>query len=112
MQFLAAATAALLFLHPSTGASGDIREPAAGHLNGRFSGFAVVFSGAQGVLIGVVFQLPGLQLPLLATGGEVLALPLEFLALLLVEAGLAFQFATAGVEASQFRLNRQQLVLT
>ena len=52
-----------------------------------------------------------MELPLLATGGEVLALRLQFLAFLLMEAGLAFQFAVAGVEASQFCLNRQQLVL-
>ena len=51
-----------------------------------------------------------MQLPLLATGGEVLALRLQFLAFVLVEAGLALQFTAAGVEASQFRLNRQQLV--
>ena len=58
LQLLTAATAALLFFNPGTGSTRHIRQPSAGHLHRRFSGFAVVFGGAQGVLMGIAFQLP------------------------------------------------------
>ena len=58
MQLLPATAAALLFLHPGAGAARHIRQPAAGHLHRRFSGFAVVVCGAQSVLMGISFQLP------------------------------------------------------
>ena len=58
MQLLPATAAALLFLHPGAGAARHIRQPPAGHFHRGFSGPAVVFGGAEGVLMGIAFQFP------------------------------------------------------
>ena len=110
LQFLPPAAATLLFLHPGTGAAGHIRQPAARHLHSRLSLTTGVLGGLKRCVVRIVLEPTGLLLPFLPSTCQVMAQALQFLALLLMQAGLSLQFAAAGIEPGQARLHGQELV--
>ena len=105
LQLLAPSTAPFLLLQPGAGAAGHVTEASPGHLHRRFRPSTGGFGRGQGVLMGILLEFPGLLQPLLAAVGQVVAQPLQSLALLLMTAGLPFQFPGAGLQTLQLGLH-------
>ena len=110
LDLLPTAAAALLLLQPGAGAAGHITQAAPGDLHRRFRTPTGGFGRGQSLLMGILFKLAGLLQPLLAAVGQVVAQALQSLPLLLMPAGLPFQFPGAGLQTLQLGLNRQQLI--
>ena len=110
LQLLATAAASFLLLQPGTGAAGYITEAPPGDLHRCFRPPTSGLGSSQSVLMGILLKLAGLVQPVLAAVGQVMAQPLQPLSFLLMAASLPFQFPSAGLQAFQLGLNRQQLI--
>ena len=110
-EAIALLAAALLLLQPAAGAPGHIAQPSPRQLHRRLRAAAGLLGPVQ---VGRIHCL--LLLLLLAQGrlavGQLLALALQGFSPLLVLIGLPGQLPGPGIEAGQFGLHRQQLVLT
>ena len=110
LQFLTAATALLLLLHPAARAASHFCQAAAGELNGCFSAAAGLIGLLALLRVVGGLQLLALLLQFSALLLLVVALLLQLRGLLLVALSAALQLAASGFQLSQLALHRNQLV--
>ena len=110
LQFLTAATALLLLLHPAARAASHFRQAATREFNGRFSAAAGLIGLLTLLRVVGGLQLLALLLQFSALLLLLMALLLQLRSLLLVPLSAALQLAASRFELSQLALHRNQLV--